>query len=391
LDIKNKKKIAIVRGPNLNSWEMQNYAPLLDTFDITGFTSYGHNYDVREIPFKVKKLLSIGQIFHPRIIRKIINNVIGDYHDLQGLSRELRNYHIVHCVETSYYCTYQVAKIKKINKFKLVVTVWENIPFLYSLPATERRKKVVFAETDLFLPTSERAKQVLLLEGVPEEKISVQMPGVDTEHFKPMEKDYEMLRRYGCTKNDFIILYVANLYREKGIYDLIFAFRALLNHFSRRSDLKLLIAGRGREEARIRSLIKKLKLSDYVRLIGSHSYAIMPKIHNLADVFVLPSIPIENWQEQFGYVLIESMACGKPVISTFCGSIPEVVGDAGIIVQPNDFMSLKDAISSVILDDSMRNILIKSSKNRVNENFSLNVIVKIINNIYQDLIGNDKI
>lgn len=386
-----KKRVAIVRGPNLNSWEMQNYFPLLDSYDIVGFTSYGHNYDISEIPFRVKKLLSFGQIIRPRIFRGIMNNILGDYHDLQGLSKVIHGYDIVHCVETSYYCTYQVAKIKKKHNFKLVVTVWENIPFLYSLPATERCKKVVFAETDLFLPTSERAKQVLLLEGAPEEKIRVQMPGVDTGHFKPMEKDSELLRRFDCKEDNFVILCVANLYREKGIYDLIFAFRALLNHFGEKSDLKLLIAGRGKEEANIRSLIRKLQLVNYVKLIGSYSYAMMPKIHNLADIFVLPSIPIQSWQEQFGYVLIESMACGKPVIATLCGSIPEVVGDAGILVQPNDFVSLVDTISDLIKKENKRNILSQYGLKKVEENFSSHIIVNKLNKHYRDLLENDTI
>ena len=49
-----KKRLALVRGPNLNAWEMQSFTPLLNTFDIVGFTSYGQNFDVSEIPFQVK-------------------------------------------------------------------------------------------------------------------------------------------------------------------------------------------------------------------------------------------------------------------------------------------------------------------------------------------------
>jgi starch synthase len=384
-----KKKIALIRGPNLNSWEMQNYAPLTDIYDITGFTSYGHNYPVDEIPFNTKKLFSIGQMFPSRFFRGIMNRMIGDYHDLQGLAGELRNYDIVHSVETSYYCTYQAAKIKKECNFKLVVTVWENIPFLHNLPATEKCKKVIFEATDLFLPVSERAKQVLMLEGVPQEKIRVQMPGIDTGHFKPMDKDNGLLHRYGCTKNDFIILYVANLYREKGIYDLIFAFRALLNYFREKTDLKLLIAGKGREEAGIRYIIRKLGISDCARLIGSQPYNSMPRIHNLADVFVLPSIPVQNWQEQFGYVLIESMACGKPVVSTYCGSIPEVVGDAGILVQPNDFVSLMNVISTIITNKDRRNNYCKRSLDRASGNYSLIKAAERMNNNYKRLFENE--
>ena len=80
---------------------------------------------------------------------------------------------------------------------------WENIPFLYHHRATARNKQDIFRLTDLFLPASGRAKEVLLLEGAPEEKIAVQMPGIDTSHFQPAEKDRSLLNRFGCREEDY--------------------------------------------------------------------------------------------------------------------------------------------------------------------------------------------
>jgi len=369
-----KKKLAIIRGPNLNSWEMQNYIPLMDQFDIVGFTSYGHNFDVSSIPFEVRKLISIGQLLKARFLRKPMSHLIGDYHDLQGLENALKGFDVVHSVETSYYCSYQAAKAKQRHGFKLVLTVWENIPFLFHLPATKKNKLFIAKHADLFLPVSNRAKEVLILEGMPEEKIIVQMPGIDTEHFRPMEKDKEFLKKFGCEEDDFIILFVANLYREKGIFDLIYAFRQLLNRMKKKDKIKLLIGGRGYEEKNIRKKIAELNLIDNAKLIGSFPYSVMPKIHNLADVFVLPSLPIPTWQEQFGYVLIESMACGKPVISTYSGSIPEVVGDAGILVQPNDFSSIANAIELLITEKNEREKFCRSGRNRAEKLFNAKIV-----------------
>lgn len=351
-----EKKLAIIRGPNLNSWEMQNYSPLADDYEIVGFTSYGQNFDVRAIPFEVRKLFSVGQFLRARILRNSMNHLFGDYHDLQGLGKALKGFDIVHSVETSYYCSYQAAKVKELHGFKLVLTVWENIPFLFHLPATKKNKQFIAQHTDLFLPVSNRAKEVLLLEGMPEEKIIVQMPGIDIDHFHPMQKDKELLEKFGCTEEDFIILFVANLYREKGIFDLLYAVRKLLDRLDKKVNVKLLIAGKGYEWANVFRTINELRLGHHARLIGSYPYVVMPKIHNLADVFVLPSIPVQNWQEQFGYVLVESMACGKPVISTYCGSIPEVVGDTGILVQPNDFCSIEYELGILISNERKREI-----------------------------------
>lgn len=115
--------------------------------------------------------------------------------------------------------------------------------------------------------------------------------------------------------------------------------KKLLNNIKNEKPLKLLIAGKGKK-TNIENGLYKLHLTDCARLIGSYNYEMMPKIHNLVDIFVLPSIPTRYWQEQFGYVLVESMSCGKPVVTTTCGSIPEVVDNAGVVVPTNDFISL---------------------------------------------------
>jgi glycosyltransferase involved in cell wall biosynthesis len=381
-----KKRFAIIRGPYLNSWEMQNFSPLMNSFDIVGFASFGHNFDIDKIPFKVRKLFSIGQSLKSRLLRKPMIHLFGDLHDLQGLRKSLQGFDIVHSAETSSYYTYQAAKLKEQLKFKLVVTVWENIPFLHHLPATERCKKVVFENTDLFLAVSQRAKEVLILEGGPERKIKIQMPGIDVNHFHPMTKDINLLLRYGCNADDIIVLYVANLYREKGIFDLLFAFRQILNRTGRKKNIKLLIAGKGKERENILDMLNNLNLNDSVKLIGSHPYDVMPMIHNLADIFVLPSFPISTWQEQFGYVLIESMACGKPVISTLSGSIPEVVSDAGLLVQSNDFKSLSDAIGNLVDDEKQRIDLGNRGRQRAEIYFDANKVSAEFKHHYESLL-----
>jgi glycosyltransferase involved in cell wall biosynthesis len=384
-----KRRLAVVRGPNLNAWEMQSFTPLLNTFDIVGFTSYGHNFDISGIPFEVQELFSVGQFVHARVLRTLMNHLVGDYHDLQGLDQQLKDFDLVHTVETSYYCTYQAARSKRGARFKLVVTVWENIPFLHNLPATKRIKAEIFRSADLFLATSSRAKEVLILEGTPADKIKVQMPGIDTEHFRPMQKDGKLLQRFGCTMDDFIVFFVANLHREKGIFDLLFAFRRLLDRVGGKPKMKLLIAGKGREETNVRETIRQIRLENHARLIGSFPYSEMPKLYNLADVFVLPSLPVPAWQEQFGYVLVESMACGKPVISTLSGAIPDVVADAGVLVPPNDFHSLANRLENLVFDGKKRVKLGQKGRRRAEEVFDSRRVALQLKNHYEALLSNE--
>jgi glycosyltransferase involved in cell wall biosynthesis len=80
----------------------------------------------------------------------------------------------------------------------------------------------------------------------------------------------------------------------------------------------------------------------------------VPELHRLADIFVLPSIATRTVQEQFGMVLIEAMATGKPVLATRCGAIDEVVGPAGLLVQANDCHRLAEGLHTLISRRDLR-------------------------------------
>ncbi|HCV41953.1 MAG TPA: glycosyl transferase family 1 [Bacteroidetes bacterium] len=382
-----KKRVALVRGPNLNSWEMQNFVPLKESFDITAISSYLPEYSLNNEELPVRKLFSWGQLARARVLRRLLRSWLGDFHDLQGLGRALEGFDLVHAAETQYYFSYQAARVKRSLGFKFVLSVWENIPFLLNNAAARHNREVVFREADLILAVSQRTKETLMLEGANPGKIRVQPPGIDTDNFRPMSRDVGLLSRLGCSEEDFVILMIARLVKQKGLYDLVFAVRRLIERLRNKRTVKLLIGGTGPEEKHIRKMISQLGLQNNVRMIGSHSYQSMTAIHNLADVFVLPSQPTPVWQEQFGYVLLESMACGKPVISTLSGSIPEVVGDAGLLVPPSDFSSLANSLEEIFNANELRTELGRRGRARACEMFDLRKIAGQFQTHYESLIG----
>lgn len=381
------KRIALVRGPSLNSWEMQNFVPLKGSFDMEAIASRlpENSLHAQELP--VRKLFSWGQLARARALRGLLQSHWGDFHDLQGLTRALKGFDLVHTAEVEYYYSYQSAIAKQSLGFKLVISVWENIPFLLNNRAARRNKEVVFREADLILGVSERTREVLVLEGADPAKVKVQMPGIDTAAFCPGEKSGNLMEDFDCSERDVVILTVARLVRQKGLYDLLFAFRRVLRRCGNEPRLKLLIAGTGPEGRRLRNMIAQLDLHRSVRMIGSYSYQSMPALHNIADVFVLPSQPTPTWQEQFGYVLLEAMACGKPVLSTLSGSIPEVVGDAGILVPPNDFFSLGNSLEQMVYDAGLRTELGKRGRKRAADVFDLRKVVGQFRSHYESLLG----
>jgi glycosyltransferase involved in cell wall biosynthesis len=389
MKIDKPKRIAIIRGANLNKFEMQTYEPLSKHFEIETFCISKNNFDLKQINLPIHKLMGI-EVFLPKIFRRYYDMVFGLLLEMNQpmfcLSRKLRDFDILHIPEVSYYYSYQAAKAKKKYGLKMVATHAENIPFPYGKNLFSKwRISRVIKEVDLFLPLTQKAKEVLLFLGVPPEKIEVIPFGIDVNAFIPQSKDLSLIERFGLQKDDLVILFVGRISRDKGVFDLVYATKKLLEDRELADKkIKLLLVGSGRRAKRkIEKLVEQLNIVSGITIVDNLEYELMPKIHNLADIFVLPSIATKWWQEQFGMVLIESMACGKAVVATQSGSIPEVVGEAGILVQPNDPFSLATAIKNLILDEELRKQLGKKARQRVETNFSINVVSQRLKYIYE--------
>jgi glycosyltransferase involved in cell wall biosynthesis len=80
----------------------------------------------------------------------------------------------------------------------------------------------------------------------------------------------------------------------------------------------------------------------------------MPEVFRSSDVFVLPSIATDTWQEQFGMALMEAMACGVPALTTYSGAIPEIVEDAALLCQPNDFVAITENLARLVREPELR-------------------------------------
>ncbi|CUU08920.1 Glycosyltransferase involved in cell wall bisynthesis [Candidatus Thermokryptus mobilis] len=392
------KKVALVRGNGLTKFEIQYYEPLIDNFEIWGICSLNNPFSIGGLKINVKKLPSVYdlEMFFPNVfkLRKIYQRIF--YYELFlqkifGLENLLKNFDIIHSADVEYFYTYQSAKARLKYDKRLVITQWQNIPFAYGFRGynfvkSKRFKKIVEA-VDVAIATSERAKLTLVLEGFPEEKIQIVKPGVDVEKFRPMAKDFNLMRNLGINEDDKVILFSGRLQWQKGIIVLLNAFKLLvMDKDFDGNKLKLLIVGGGQLLNWLKKFVRFLDIEKNVIFAGYVDYDEMPKFHNLADVFVLPSIPDKRWQEQFGMVLIESMACGKPVISTLSGSIPEVVGDNAILVQSFDFFELYKALKRILSDEKLHYELGKRGREFVVKNYNAVDTAQKIKKIYNSLI-----
>lgn len=211
------------------------------------------------------------------------------------------------------------------------------------------------------------------------DKIQVIYEAADKK-FKPLEHEdlLPIKKKYSL---DFpFILYVGNLSKHKNIPQLIKAFYNIrkldCNH-------KLVIAGKKKWKYKeIFDLIDKLDLHDEVIFTGYVSDKDLPALYNLADLFVYPSI-----YEGFGLPPLEAMACGCPVITSNTSSLPEVVGDAGIMVDPYDVDELSTAIFKVLSNDVVRKDLVIKGLDRV-KMFSWEKCAKDTINVYYEVCNN---
>ena len=231
------------------------------------------------------------------------------------------------------------------------------------------------------LTVSEASKKdILRFFSVPPEKVTVIYNAI-ADHFynEPPEEEVAQVReRYQL--HERFVMYAGNVKPHKNIERLIDAF-VLLRQTTGYDDLKLLITGSEISKyATLRRAVHRYNLHKHVRFLGYQSEQALAVLYRLADVFVFPSL-----YEGFGLPPLEAMASGTPVVVSNASSLPEVVGDAGILVNPYDAASIADGIRR-LLDDSALCQELKTRGVARARAFSWPGSVKRIRSIYQELV-----
>lgn len=214
-------------------------------------------------------------------------------------------------------------------------------------------------------PSEATKKDVVELLGVPPRRISVSYHGVaplgelssaDEARHAPLP--CPMKSRYGL--GDSFFLFVGTLEARKNVAALIRAFHQLRQRG--RPELRLVVVGKG-----ARAFLKKTSLAFSKEVEGVIFTGFLPDqelwaLYRSATVFVSLSL----W-EGFGFPLLEAMAAGLPVIASKVGSIPELVGDAAMLVDPDDSPSVVLAMERVLQDENLRRCIADRARQRVKE------------------------
>ncbi len=386
-------RIGIVWENGVSKWMSQMFEPLMEMedVDIRVFVGERNKFDVSDVLLEKEYLTHRGEIVNaisllPDSMVRIFKNPYRrmDFY-YNSLRRYLKGYHIVECHDSSR-SLYTLADLKKIHGFKLVVSYAENIPYRQVFDEkTNYIKHHTCGMIDHFIPWCDTIKRVMILEGIPEEKITTIYTGLDLNLFNPAPKDTDLLREYRIEEDSFIILYIGKIVSWKGVHSLAYVARILRYNGYKR--FCFLVAGRGAQMKNLKRIIKEADVEGHFRFIGFVPYTEIQRLYNLADLFVLPSYPAMTWQEQFGMVLVEAMACGRPVVSTDSGSIPEIVGDAGMIVPPGDFFTLAEKIALFMDNRQLLDEFGRKGRKRVERLFDARKNAKRLYEVYRKVLG----
>lgn len=176
------------------------------------------------------------------------------------------------------------------------------------------------------------------------------------------------------------ILYVGTLQPRKNIPALLEAFNILNTKYPILNTKLIIAGGKGHNyDQRIDMLVEKYKLQDKVLFPGFVDEKDLATMYGLADLFVFPSL-----YEGFGIPAIEAMAMGTPVVVSNKSCLPEVVGQAGLIVDPENSEEFADVIYKILSDKALRNNLIEKGYKRAKE-FSWEKTAKETLEVYKKL------
>lgn len=214
---------------------------------------------------------------------------------------------------------------------------------------------------------------ILKLDGFPE-KISVIRNGVNHKEFFPFNKTTAR-ERLGLPINKKIILFIGNLLPVKGIDLLLRAFAGM----EKKDCIDLIIIGKGKSERKLKTLTKKLHIETHVNFMGSKGHNEIPAWLNACDVLCLPSR-----NEGFPTIIVEALACGRPVVATKVGGIPEAVTNDtfGILVEPNNTEELAATLNKALEKEWDYQAIAEYGKR-----FSWNTIAEEYSELYKNVVS----
>tara|TARA_A200000159_G_scaffold15466_1_gene12801 strand:- start:340 stop:1587 length:1248 start_codon:yes stop_codon:yes gene_type:complete len=299
-------------------------------------------------------------------LKKIIKKNLDDYdviHDNQSLAYELLFFQKKKPLITTIH--HPISKdlkyqLQSTDDFflKLLMRRWHSFLVMQKFVA-KRLKKIV-------VPSNSSLEDIKNEFKVDENKMERVMNGIDLKLFYPDSK---------IKKIPFRLVTVASA--DVPLKGLDYLLEALCNLAKVYPDISLSVIGEQKKGGHTERLIKKLNLQKRVNFFSNLTEGDLRSTYCEAELAVIPSL-----YEGFGFAAIEAMACGVPLISTSGGALPEVVKEAGIIIQPKNTIEIYNAIDFLLSSPDKAKELSKKALGRANLKFSWGTIARKLEKVY---------
>lgn len=302
---------------------------------------------------------------------------------------------IVHLEEEpESYVTHQIVRASLAHKKrpKIVVFSWRNmtIPYVYWPWWHPKRilqntlQHMTLPHVDHLLVGTHESEPLFREVGYQGPVTIIPQYGVNPEIYSPQAGPMGLRAKLSIPETALIVGFVGRILQMKGLDILVDAVARL-----QRTDLHLVVVGRGEYTSDVRQRAHSLGLSDRLHIIEDAKAAEIPAVMTAMDMLCVPSLTMPHWKEQFGRVIIEAMACGTPVIGSTSGEIPYVIGNAGLVCTEGNVDELRAAISALADSPDTRKMYSNLGLERVRSLYTNERIAASIVHVYRSLLNEE--
>lgn len=278
---------------------------------------------------------------------------------------------VIHVDEEQYnLSTFQAIHAAERRDIPALFFTWQNIAQHYPFPFS-LIERYNLAHASYAIAGNQDAAGVIRAKGYQGPLSVIPQFGVDPAIFTPAPRRDD---------GRFVVGLVGRLIEAKGIFVLLEALSGLSG------DWELRVVGAGEVRTAAESFVTQRGMARRVQFTGPQPSTAMPRIMQGFDVLVGPSLTTERWKEQFGRMLVEAMASGVPVIGSDSGEIPNVIGDAGVVIPEGDAVALRAALAGLRDDPAERRRLAERGRSRVLEHFTQEAIARRTFSVYQQMV-----
>lgn len=343
--------MAIVRPFKPNLAEMAVYRPFLEHFDLTFFFSGAELQACRAQlealglgGMKVVKHTCVSDLFPVSFIQRGLDFKIGIGTYMLNHLSDVMAHEYINVVDPAYGFTHQILRGIRPSQ-KLIVVRWENIYGRYDrIWMAAHRAGPVLKRADAIICVSQAAVSTLHLPPGFSGRVVQVYPGIDLRGV-PSNGNGKLGRNGSSAAHRPVILFVGRLQWTKGLQALLVAMDILRQR--KQIDADLWVIGGG-DQVPFRAMAESLGLRERVSFLGTSSNSEVRAKMAQADVFVFPSLLSPNWMEQYGFAVVEAMACALPIVAFDSGTIREICGEDVVYASTGNAHSLAEGIAQVI-------------------------------------------